>query len=260
MAYHAWGAESRQIPLLCVHGLTRNGRDFDVLAKTLSPKHPVICPDIVGRGESDWLQNPQHYTYPQYAKDMLSLLSCLHTKQVNWLGTSMGGLIGMMLASDPKTPMRKLIINDIGPFISQNQINNIIDYLKVSPTFSNLKQAQSFMQNTYKGFGKLSEADWQKLTQTSFAQNENGQYVRTYDPAIIQSLRPVDVDLWAVWAKIQCPILLIYGSESQFVTADLVDAMAKSKPSMQIHCVHGAGHAPALMDRKTIEIISGFLD
>ncbi len=165
MAYAEWGAAEAARVVLCVHGLTRSGRDFDRLAAALAASGcRVVCPDVVGRGSSDWLEDPAGYAYPQYLADMTALIARLDVEAVDWVGTSMGGLIGMMLAAQPGTPIRRLVINDIGPFIPKAALARIGDYLGQDQSFADLEAAEAHLRTVHAPFGPLTDAQWEHLT------------------------------------------------------------------------------------------------
>jgi len=258
-AYTAWQGEADQTPLVCVHGLTRNGRDFDPLALFLSPSRPVICPDIVGRGLSERLSNPEGYAIGQYCQDMASLFAHLNLAQVDWLGTSMGGLIGMSLAAVPNSPIQRLILNDIGPFIPKEALQDISEYLTQSPLFCSDIEANLYLRTIHSGFGALNDAQWDHLTIHSINQNsrdENGCFRLHYDPAISQGQ---DIDLSVLWDQIECPILVIRGEDSPLLTEGTYEKML-TKPKTQGIVVPNAGHAPALMDLETQGKIRDWLE
>lgn len=167
MAYTEWGDPANPQVLVCVHGLSRNGRDFDDLARAMTDSHRVVCPDIVGRGRSDWLRDPSGYGVPQYVTDMMVLIARLDVETVQWLGTSMGGLIGMVLASLPGTPVSRLLLNDVGPAISSESIRRIGEYIGRAPRFAGLEEAERYIRAVSAPFGALSDTQWRALTESS---------------------------------------------------------------------------------------------
>lgn len=262
--YYTWSKPKKKCEtLMCVHGLTRNGRDFDYFARGVIDDYQVVCPDVVGRGESDWLINAQAYNYDQYTKDIVTLIGRIGVDTLKWVGTSMGGVIGMMLASLPNSPIKKLVLNDIGPYIAAKQSERVQSYVGVLPQFPNLKQARSYIERIYSTFGNLTDDQWQHLTEHSFYKNPEGMYKRKYDPGIALGLKDrtvSDINLWPNWANIRCPVMLIWGENSDYVSSEMVDKMRKIKPDTEVVFMPGVGHAPALMDAPTINKIKDFLD
>ena len=260
MVYREWGNQQNERVLVCVHGLARNSRDFDDIAKALSRDYRVICPDVVGRGESDWLPDPSGYSMPQYLADMTTLLARLNIEKVDWLGTSMGGIIGMLMAAMPNTPIRKLILNDIGAFVSQSSLERIGKYL-VPKRFETLEAAQVFMKATYPGLQKLTETQWQHITQHGFRQDEQG-WTQHYDPAIGDITRAAagqSVDLWDSWRNITCPQLLIWGEESDVLSRETVEQMQQENETMSLYSLPEVPHVPSLMEAEHIQTVTHWL-
>jgi pimeloyl-ACP methyl ester carboxylesterase len=206
MAYVEWGASDNPRVLICVHGLTRNARDFDVLATALSSHYRVICPDVVGRGQSGRLRDPAGYAVPQYVADMVTLIARLNVDSVHWLGTSMGGLIGMALAAQENSPIHKLILNDVGPLITVDALKRIASYVGSDPTWASADEALVYVKAISAPFGPLSEAQWLHLTETSIAQRPDGRWGFRYDPRIAEPFKAAfvdkDIDLWPVYQAI----------------------------------------------------------
>lgn len=266
MAYAQWGEQDNPNILICVHGLTRTGRDFDFLAKALEENYCVICPDIVGRGESDWLADPKDYNLMIYAQDVLTLIQQLNLSKVDWLGTSMGGLIGMAIASQPECPIRRLIINDVGAFIPQTAMQRIAGYLlKEKPNFLDLASAEEYVRSTYEPFGNLTDEQWQHLTQYSVKVLPEGGYQLNYDPNISFPYQNTPIDslkaqeFWVLWETICCPILLLHGQESDLLLLDTITQMKEIQPQMTLASFPNVGHAPALMDDEQIQVIKQWL-
>ncbi len=263
LAYRDWGRATAPSVLICVHGLTRNGRDFDHLARALCDRTRVLCPDVVGRGESDHLADPAGYGFPQYLSDMTALIARAGLAQVDWVGTSMGGLIGMMLAAQPKSPVRRLVINDVGPFLPKAALRRIADYVGQDHSFADIAEAEIYMRACYATFGPLTDEEWQHLTAHSFVARPDGRLKRSYDRGIAESFKSSeaeDVDLWPVWDRIGCPTLVIRGAESDLLLAETAAEMAARGPKAQVVEVPGCGHAPALMASDQIAIIERWLD
>jgi pimeloyl-ACP methyl ester carboxylesterase len=261
LAYCEWGAPDAPRTLICVHGLTRNGRDFDSLAATLAQQgYRVACPDVVGRGTSDWLADPAGYGYPQMLADAAALVARLGVGQLDWVGTSMGGLIGMMLAAQPKTPIARLVINDVGPFIPKAALARIAGYLGQNPVFPDLAEAEAYIRRVHAPFGALSDTQWRHLTEHSLRPDEGGLRLR-YDPAIAQAFagEPEDVDLWSLWDAITIPVLLLRGAQSDLLLSETAAEMTRRGPRAELVEIPGCGHAPALMDPAQIAIIADWL-
>jgi pimeloyl-ACP methyl ester carboxylesterase len=280
VTYTEWGIQnSTHVPIICVHGLTRNGRDFDSLAEYLAyfGCH-VFCPDIVGRGDSDWLQDPLHYTYEQYIADMNALIARVHTTQIDWIGTSMGGLLGMVLASFPHSPIRRLVLNDVGPQIPIKAVLRLSKYAGKDPDFSSIEEAKKYFKDVYADFGHLTEDQWQRFTEHSIHETAPGKFTTKIDPGTKRSpaksklawkllFHPhkalegtlFDVDLWQIWRKVTCPVLVIHGSRSDLLLPDTIKKMQSIHPSTEIFEIPDAGHAPALQNRNHQEVIHQWL-
>ncbi|MBI1954694.1 MAG: alpha/beta hydrolase [Proteobacteria bacterium] len=262
--YLEWGKADAPV-LLCVHGLTRNAHDFDYLARVLSSRYRVIAVDIVGRGESDYFPQEKLYTFPQYLSDLNALIARLNVSELSWLGTSMGGLLGMIMAAQKGTPLKKLIINDVGPFIPVSWSNYIRERIKIMPTFTTLQQAESFMRQAYKTFGELTDSQWQHMAQYGTRKNQDGTLSLAYDSKIAEAIpwsenaNLPDLNLWPFWQQIKLPTLLLRGKESLLLIPDIVQQMKTLKPDLEIVEFEGVGHAPALMDDNQIKVIQDWL-
>ncbi|MEI6737758.1 MAG: alpha/beta hydrolase, partial [Pseudomonadota bacterium] len=216
-----WGNADNPNVLICVHGLTRCGRDFDVLAEAMSDHYRVLCPDVAGRGESDWLDYKADYNYPQYVSDMVRLIAKSGAKTVHWVGTSMGGIIGMLLAAQPHSPISRFVINDIGPLIPKSSLERLAKFMdaKASPLFDSVEMAIAAVRDS-SPFGPLTDAQWQKLTIPLIKSALDGKWQFRYDPAIANPLKsqPIeDIDLFAFWNEIHCPVLVTRGAESDLL-------------------------------------------
>lgn len=262
MVYREWGARDNPDVLICVHGLSRNGRDFDDLARALKRDFRVICPDVVGRGRSDWLPDPAGYGVPQYMADMMALIARLDVESVNWLGTSMGGLIGMALASIDKTPIKRLLLNDVGPVISAESLRRIGDYIGRAPRFDTFSDAEKYIRLVSAPFGPLTDAQWRNLTETNLRLCADGRFEMCYDPAIAESFRRAtaagEIDLWPIYDRITCPTLVVRGERSDLLATETVQAMSARGPRPEIVEVPGVGHAPMFMDEAQIAIARNF--
>ncbi|HUY69382.1 MAG TPA: alpha/beta hydrolase [Alphaproteobacteria bacterium] len=261
IAYTEWGQATANPPAVCAHGLTRNGRDFDRLAEALSKERPVFCPDMAGRGQSDWLADPAFYGYPQYLADMTALIARAGAAQVDWVGTSMGGLIGMILAADPNTPIRKLVLNDVGPFIPLAALQRIGSYVGLMPEFPDAAAAERYMRQIYAPFGIAEDADWRHIVGCGIRQLPNGKLTLAHDPAIAKNFLALtqDVDLWAVYDRIQCPVLLLRGMQSDVLSHEVAEEMTRRGPGAHLVEFSNIGHAPALIDTTQIGLITNFL-
>lgn len=266
MAYVEWGDPANPRVLLCVHGLTRCGRDFDDLAQGMADVYRVVCPDVAGRGRSEWLPDPNLYSLPQYGADMLALIARLAPQQLDWLGTSMGGLIGMGIAAQAMTPIRRLVLNDVGPILSAVSLQRIGQYLGNAPRFRDLAEAQAFVTAVSPGFGVLSDGQWRHLTEHVVRRTAAGDYEFCYDPAIavsyVQALVASggqDIDLWPLYEAISCPTLLLRGENSDLLTRATAVAMTQRGPHAQLVEIPGVGHAPTLMTADQIELVRRFL-
>jgi pimeloyl-ACP methyl ester carboxylesterase len=262
VVYSDWGDVQNQRVLVCVHGLTRNGRDFDTLANALSEDYRVVCPDVAGRGRSEWLPVKQDYGYPVYCADMAALIAHLRAESVDWLGTSMGGLIGMLLAATPGTPLRRLVINDIGPLIPKAALERIASYVGTDPRFDNMSALDAYIREIYAPFGPLTDAQWRGLVESSARTTADGDIGLSYDPGIAEPLRAApleDIDLWTVWDAVQCPVLLLRGQKSDVLPAETAEEMQRRGPKTTFVELPEIGHAPALMANDQIGTIRDWL-
>jgi pimeloyl-ACP methyl ester carboxylesterase len=261
VAYTEWGRPSAQPPVICVHGLTRNGRDFDYLARALEAARQVFCPDIAGRGRSDWLAGPADYDYPQYLSDMMALIARTDGEKIDWVGPSMGGIIEMLLAAEANTPIRRLVINDIGPFIPLIALKRIGIYVGQNPAFDSVDEVEKYMREIYASFGDLSDENWRHLVRYGTRPVPDGKLALAYDPAIAQVFFAFDqdVDLWSIYDRIRCPVLLLLGLKSDILAISVAQEMTQRGPRAELLEFPKIGHAPALMDRTKITIIAEFL-
>lgn len=262
-AYMDWDGPADRPAALCVHGLTRNSRDFDFLAAELARTRRVVAADIVGRGESDWMQNSSTYDYPNYVSDMAMLINNMNVPELDWIGTSMGGIIGMLIAASPNAPVRKLVLNDVGAMVPKPALERIADYLGREFSFSSLEEIEAHLRLIHEPFGPLTDAQWRHMAIHSSRQTEDGSWQLHYDPAIAEPIlaKPMqDVDLWPVWDAIACPVLVIRGETSDILTEETAHEMTLRGPKADLVTIAGSGHAPALMDDDQITIIRDWLD
>jgi len=263
LAYIDWGDIENPDVLICSHGLTRNKHDFDVLAKKLSRKRRVVCFDLPGRGESSWLNNKLAYDYNQYAIDALMIIARTGANKVSWLGTSMGGLLGMSLASLENSPIEQLILNDIGPFVPKSALLRIADYVGKPPCFDTSEELEHYIRTIYAGFGDLTDEQWQHIKLYSQRVLENGQLSLNYDPDIAKAFnsKPLeDIDLWPVWKNIKQRTLVIHGVDSDLLEPSTAKKMINTHTNSTLLEIPNTGHSPALMNSTDINAIERWLD
>ncbi len=263
IAYTEWGNPDAERTAFCVHGLTRNSRDFDQFAENLSKDYHVICPDMAGRGYSDWLLNPDDYGFAVYVSDMAALLAKIGNEKVDWIGTSMGGIIGMLLAAQSNSPIQRLIVNDVGPFVPKESLARIGEYLGLDMRFADIDQLEQHLRIIHQTFGPLSDEQWHHLAEHSSKTCEDGQLAMHYDPAISQPFKqadPQDVDLWPLWESIQCPVLILRGESSDLLTRETAEEMLKRGPDAEFVEIPGVGHAPSLMNEGEIDLVKRWLN
>lgn len=286
MAYWEWGDPANDQVLVCVHGLTRTGRDFDALAQRLAGRYRVVCPDVVGRGRSDWLANPAFYTVPQYAADMVTLIARLKPARLAWVGTSMGGLIGMALSgsaafSRAAAAMRphpgmppaqeglhfdRMVLNDVGPRLELSALARIGQYVGMPREFDSFEQAVAAMRADSLPFGPHSDEQWAQLARYVYPE-QDGRWVKHYDLALAQPLAaqtPQELAageqlLWQCYVGTDCPVLIVRGEQSDLLTTVTVDEMLQRNPRARAVVIPGVGHAPTLMSDAQIEPVAAFL-
>jgi len=268
LAYAEWGPERAERTVLCVHGVSRTGRDFDALAAALAEQGVrVVAPDLPGRGRSDWLDASAHYTDRAYERAMAALIARLDVETVDWVGTSLGGHIGMMLAAERATPIRRLVLNDFGARVSAAALRRIGAYLGKAWRFTSIEQLETHLRDIHAPFGALTDAQWRHLAETSAVPDGAGGFRFHFDPRIgMRFAVPIwlDVVLWQLWDKIDCPVLLLRGADSDLIDARTVADMKRRGLSSKAGRftavdIAGCGHAPALMDAAQITLVSDFL-
>lgn len=264
MAYAEWGDPTNRKVLVCVHGLTRCGRDYDFLAQAMASEYRVVCPDVVGRGRSDWLANKALYGVAQYTADMTNLLARLDVASVDWVGTSMGGLIGMVLAAQPKSPIRRLLLVDVGPVVTAAAIARIAGFVGQAPPFDSLEQAEAYLRVVAAPFGELSDAQWRHLAEHSMKRGDDGKYRVHYDPGIAEPFRAAmgegkDHELWPIYDAIRCPTQVLRGETSDVLLRETAREMGQRGPRAQVVEIAGVGHAPMLLDDAQVSLARDFL-
>jgi pimeloyl-ACP methyl ester carboxylesterase len=271
MAYKEWGEADNPNVLVCVHGVTRVGDDFDALASSLSDHYRVVCPDVVGRGRSGRLGNPQLYQIPQYVSDMVTLVARVTANsgsgKVDWFGTSMGGLIGMALASLPDNPIGKLVLNDIGPTLDPLALRRIGDYIARDLRFGSFAEGAAFVREVSASFGEHTDEQWHKLAADVLREGDDGQWVRHYDMGLAEPLRGATEDkaradeamLWAAYDAIRCPTLLVRGANSDLLSHATALQMLQRGPKPQLVEIANTGHAPTFINADQIAIARTFL-
>ena len=263
IVYSEWGSRDAGRTVVCVHGLTRNGHDFDALAHGLLPDFRVACPDLPGRGRSHWLTVPTEYGPPVYLTDMAALIARLGAEEVDWVGTSLGGLLGMMLAAQPNNPIRRLVLNDIGAFVGKEALQRIAGYVGADPLFADLDALEAYLREVHAPFGSLSDDQWRHIAVHSARPDPAGAGLRLhYDPDLAVPFKEgfgADVELWPVWDAITCPVLIVRGGNSDILTHETAQTMLTRGPGAELIEFPGVGHAPMLMDPAQIEVVRTFL-
>ena len=266
MAYTEWGEPGNPRVLVCVHGLSRQGRDFDTLAQALSGHYRVVCPDVVGRGHSDWLADPMGYAIPAYVADMVTLLARLDAAEVHWVGTSMGGLIGLGVAALKGSPVTRLVLNDVGPKIEFASLQRIGQYLGMPVHWPTLEAAADMLWSISQSFGPHTREQWLALTAPQLKADGDG-FKPHYDPAIAVPFRAVTPEvaaageamLWASYDSLRCPTLLLRGADSDLLSRDTALAMTQRGPKARLHEFAGVGHAPTLVQDDQVAVLREFL-
>ena len=286
IAYTDWGDGANPHVVVCVHGLARNSRDFDYLAKALTPECRVVCMDVAGRGESDWLESKSDYKFATYQNDAAAMLAragaparrgwldCFSASgeaRLDWVGTSMGGLIGMLLAAKKNSPIRRLVLNDVGPLVPWRALFRMKGYITRGRRFASEREVEDYLRDVCAPFGSLSDAQWRHLARHG-ARRKGGDYELRYDPGIGEGLHghidpefPLGpdlmrgIDLWNVWGKVRCPTLVLRGAESEVLLPATIAEMRARKPDLEVSEFPGVGHAPALMSGDQIRVVKQFL-
>ena len=266
MSYAEWGDEANPKVLICAHGLARQGRDFDTLAREMAAEYRVVCPDVVGRGRSDWLADPMGYGIPQYVGDMVTLLARLQAREVHWVGTSMGGLIGLTLAGMKDSPISRLVLNDVGPKIEYEALVRIGQYLGAPAHWATLEEAADALWAISQSFGPHTREQWLALSEPQLQRDGDG-FKPHYDPAIAVPFRAVTPQVaaagesiaWQTYDRIRCPTLLLRGAQSDLLSRETADQMAARGPRALVQEFAGVGHAPTLVQPDQVQVVRQFL-
>ena len=266
MAYTEWGDPQNPRVLICVHGLARCGRDFDFLGQSLSGEYRVVCPDVVGRGRSDWLKIKALYGIPQYVADMVTLIARLAVESVHWVGTSMGGMIGSALAAQENSPIARLVLNDVGPVITYTSVQRIDQTFGKVNSFDSFEQAEQHVREVSATFGKFSDAQWRHLTEHVVRATTDGKIEYRRDLGItetfkktLQEMQGKDLEMWPLYDAIRCPTLVLRGALSDLLLPETVAQMAQRGPHAKVVEIPDVGHAPMLMDQAQVAVVREFL-
>jgi pimeloyl-ACP methyl ester carboxylesterase len=266
MAYWEWGDPANPRVLLCAHGLARQGRDFDTLAQAMVDHYRVVCPDVVGRGQSDWLADPSGYVMPTYLADMVTLLARLNATQLDWVGTSMGGLIGMALASLPGAPVHRLVLNDVGPVIQYEAIARIGQYLGLPMHWNTLEEAADYLWTISQSFGPHTREQWLALTRAQLKADGDG-FKPHYDPGIAVPFRAItpevaaagEAQAWKAYDSLRSETLLLRGAQSDLLSRQTALHMTQRGPQARLQEFEGVGHAPTLVQPDQVAVVRNFL-
>ncbi len=263
LSYLEWGGRANPRVLLCVHGLARCARDFDSLARSLCSEYRVVCPDLPGRGESEWLKNAAEYVLPMYVSDVVTLIARLDVERIDWVGTSLGGLVGMALASLAQSPIRRLVLNDIGPVLAAPALERIASYVGKAPLFDSLQSAEQYVRAVSAPFGPHTDEEWRFLTEHAVRPRPEGGFRMHYDPAIATANAAQntgkDLELWSLYDAIRCPTLVLRGQQSDLLSESTARAMRERGPKARVAELAGIGHAPTLMHSDQIALVKEFL-
>ena len=266
MHYVEWGDPEALEIVICVHGLTRGGRDFDALAQALAPALRVVCPDIVGRGKSAWLEDKNEYSYAQYCADMAALIARVtaggRARRLYWIGTSMGGILGMLLASRSQSPIERLVVNDVGMIVPKSALERLALYVGKDPRFPSFDALAAYARMVSAPFGALTDEQWHHLISHTARQHADGTWGFNYDPGIGIPFRQnalEDVNLMGVWDQIACPTLLIRGADSDLLPRNVAVEMTQRGPRTRLVEFAGVGHAPMLLTPEQIGVVRDFL-
>lgn len=266
MAYWEWGDPANPKVLVCVHGLSRQGRDFDALAQAMQGEYRVVCPDVVGRGQSDWLADPAGYQIPAYAADMVTLLARLNAGSVHWVGTSMGGLIGLVVSALKGSPVSRLVLNDVGAAVEFDALARIGTYLGAPARWKTVEEAADAYWAISQSFGPHTKEQWLALSRPMVKPDGDG-YVPHYDLNIAVPFRAVTPEvakageamIWAMYDSLRCRVMLLRGADSDLLSPATARAMTERGPKAELREFAGIGHAPMLNSADQIAVLREFL-
>jgi len=257
-----WGSRRNPRVVICAHGYSGNGRDFDFLARELSRDARVVCPDMAGRGRSAWLPNSLAYNFPQFLSDLRALIAELGAPGVEWVGTSMGGLLGLLLAAEPRSPIARLVLNDVGAFVPADALARIGRNLRAPERFESMAALAAHVRHTHREWGPMADEHWSHLARHAARRLPDG-YALHYDPRIASFMQPTPfapgLSLWSAWHRVRCPVLLVRGRTSRIFPAEVAETMLLVKPRTEYAEIANAGHAPSLMAPQQIAIVGEFL-
>ncbi len=263
MAFLEWGDKRSENALICIHGFSRNSHDFDFLARELQSYFNILCPDLLGCGESHYLKTPNSYSFSQYMNDISSLFARINASSIHILGTSLGGIIGMMLAAQPNSPIKSLTLNDVGMIIPSTAFNRQALYAQNDNKFDSLHEAKRYFQTILSTSGIHDHKHWDHITQFGIWRDDEGSFRLAHDPAIGQSFKQssgASLHLEAYWKEITCPIHIIKGEDSDFLTNDILNRMLSIQKTAWVSTVKDCGHAPSLMPPEQIKLVKEWLD
>ncbi len=260
--YMEWGS-STSPALVMWHGFARTGRDFEYSAEALSDRWHIICPDTIGCGLSEWSPEPdKEYNLPTYARLAAALLDTLGIDHCAWVGTSMGGQVGMIAAAGPlQGRITRMVLNDIGPDTPGGEMKRIADYMSKPPVFNKVKDAEHFMRTQYTAMGFMTDEQWLWRAETSVRRLPDGRFTLHYDPRITADLfnRPADFDLWKEYDRVTCPVMVLHGINSKVLTAETAQIMSQRGPKARVEVLQDCGHPPALNTPERVKLIHDFI-
>jgi len=263
VAYREWAGPANAPTLVCVHGLTRNSKDFETFAEAMRDEYRVVAPDMPGRGSSDWLSSGTEYTFPLYLSVVAALIARLDVDSVDWVGTSMGALIGMMIAATPGNPIRRLVLNDAGAVTPKVYLQRLATYVGVTMSFENIEQVESVARLSYAPQKDLTPEQWRQVAANGAREEADGSWTLDYDPALGDVYRTGEFDdvvLWPLYDKLNCPTLLLRGEKSEVLAHDVAEEMTRRGPKARLVEFEGSAHPPWLMNSEQIDVVRGFLD
>ena len=260
--YTEWGAQHSET-VIAWHGLARTGRDMDDVAQHLSQRYRVICPDTLGRGLSQWSPEPEkEYCLAYYVQQAQALVDQLGLQQFHWIGTSMGGAIGMVAAATTlRGRVRRLVLNDSGPETAAAAVERIRGYAGNPAAFATVTELEQYFRSVYKPYGAMSDAQWRRLTETSTRRLPDGRVTPHYDPAMVMQFthHADDYALWDAWDSLDLPVLCLRGEHSDLLLPEVAEQMRQRGPRAVVATIAGCGHAPALNTPEQFALIERFL-